>query len=86
MAAIHVRRLGNGVIRRLERRAGANNRSLEGEARHILAGAVADGAAARRASFLVLAARLRRQSEGRAQTPAGALIREDREHGHHAAR
>ena len=81
MAAIHVRRLGNGVIRRLERRAGANSRSLEGEARHILA-----GAAARRASFLVPAARLRRQSEGRAQTPAGALIREDREHGHHAAR
>ena len=86
MAAIHVRRLGNDVIRRLERRAGANNRSLEGEARHILEGAVTDGAAARRASFLVLAARLRRQSEDRAQTPAEALIREDREHGHHAAR
>ena len=86
MAAIHVRHLGDDVVRRLQRRADANNRSLEGEARHILEGAAADGAAARRAPFLALAARLRRESEGRAQTPAEALIREDREHGHPAAR
>ena len=81
MAAIHVRHLGDDAVRRLQRRADANNRSLEGEARHIL-----EGAAAKRAPFLALAARLRRESEGRAQTPAEALIREDREHGHPAAR
>ena len=86
MAAIHVRRLDDDVVRRLKQRAGANNRSLEGEARHILESAAADSTAVKRASFQALAARLRRESEGRAQTPAEVLIREDREHGHRARR
>ncbi len=78
MATINVRRLDDGVVRRLKRRAGTNNRSLEGEARHILESAAEDCSAAKRAAFQVLAARLRRQNKGRAQTPAEVLIREDR--------
>ena len=82
MATISVRLLDERVLRRLKRRAALNNRSLEGEVRHILENAVADDMAARRASFLVLSDRLRRATEGRAHTPAEVLIREDRDHGH----
>ena len=82
VATINVRQLDDDVVRCLERRAFVNNRSLEGEVRHILEGAVADEMSARRASFLTLAAQLRRETEGRAQTPSEVLIREDREHGH----
>ena len=86
MATINVRQLDDGMVRRLKRRAADNNRSLEGEARHILEGAVEDDVSAKRASFLALAARLRRETEGRAQTPSEVLIREDREHGHRVIR
>ncbi len=82
MATISVRLLDERVLRRLKRRAALNNRSLEGEVRHILENAVAGDMAARRASFLVLSDRLRRATEGRAHTPAEVLIREDRDHGH----
>ncbi len=82
MATINVRRLDERVVQRLKRRAAANNRSLEGEVRHILENAVADDMAARRASFLALSDRLRRATEGRAHTPAEVLIREDRDRGH----
>ena len=78
MATINVRRLDDDVVLRLKRRAGTNNRSLEGEARHILEGAAEDCQAAKRAAFQALAARLRHRSEGRAHTPAEVLIREDR--------
>ena len=81
MATINVRRLDDGAFRRLELRAAGNNRSLEGEARHILEGAVKGEMSAKRASFPALAARLRRETEGRAQTPSEVLIREDREAG-----
>ena len=84
MATINVRQLDDDVVRCLKRRAAGNNRSLEGEVRHILEGAVEDGMSAKRASFLALAARLRRETEGRAQTPSEVLIREDRETGHRA--
>ena len=84
MATINVRRLDDGVVRRLKQRAGGNNRSLEGEARHILEGAVEGEMSAKRASFLALTARLRRRVEGRAQIPSEVLIREDRETGHRA--
>ena len=84
MATINVRRLDDGVVRRLKQRAARNNRSLEGEARHILEGAVEEETSAKRASFLALAARLRRETEGRRQTPSEILIREDRETGHRA--
>ena len=82
MAMINVRQLDDDVVRCLERRASDNNRSLEGEVRHILENAVEDDLPAKRASFPALAARLRRETEGHAQTPSEVLIREDRETGH----
>ena len=65
MATINVRRLDDGVVQRLKQRAAGNNRSLEGEARHILELAVEGDLLAKRASFLALTMRLRRRSEGR---------------------
>ena len=82
MATINVRQLDNSVVQSLKRRAAVNNRSLEGEVRYILERAVEDDMAAMRASFLELAAELRRMTEGRSQTPAEVLIREDRDRGH----
>ena len=82
MVTINVRRLDQDVVDRLKRRAALNNRSLEGEARHILQCAADDNMAAKRAAFLEASARLRRQTKGRKQTPAEVLIREDRDHGH----
>ena len=82
MATINVRQLDYDVLQRLKQRASLNNRSLEGEARHILECAAEDGMAARRAAFLEASDRLRRKTEGRKQTPAEVLIREDRDHGH----
>ena len=86
MATINVRQLDDEVVRRLKRRAARNKRSLEGEVRHILEGAVEDAMSEKRASFLRLATGLRRETEGRAQTPAEVLIREDREGGHRVIR
>ncbi len=86
MATINVRQLDDEVVGRLKQRAASNNRSLEGEVRHILEGAVEGGMSEKRASFLGLAARLRRETEGRAQTPSEVLIREDREGGHRVIR
>ena len=82
MATINVRQLDDDVVERLKRRAALNDRSLEGEARHILKNAAEDDMAAKRASFLAMADRLRRKTEGRRHTPAEVLIREDRDHGH----
>ena len=39
MATVNVRQLDDHVVQRLKRRAAANNRSLESEARHILSAA-----------------------------------------------
>ena len=86
MAAINVRQLDEEVVRRLKRRAAGNNRSLEGEVRHILEGAVQDDVSARRASFLALATRLQGETEGRPQTPSEILIRDDRDSGHRVIR
>ena len=86
IATINVRQLDDDVVRRLKRRAAGNNRSLEGEVRRILEGAVADDVSAKRAAFLALAARLKRETEGRAQTPSETLIRKDRESGHRVIR
>ena len=36
MATINVRQLDDDVVDRLKRRASSNNRSLEGEVRHVL--------------------------------------------------
>ena len=82
MVTINVRRLDEDVVDRLKRRASLNNRSLEGEARHILECAADDNMAAKRAAFLEASDRLREKTRGRKQTPAEALIREDRDRGH----
>ena len=82
MPTINVRRLDERVVERLKRRAALNNRSLEGEARHILECAAEDDMAAKRAAFLEAMDRLRPLTEGRKQTPAEVLIREDRDRGH----
>lgn len=82
MAVINVRQLDDDLVQRLKQRAAGNHRSLEGEVRHILEGAVGNDASARRASFLALAARLRSETEGRPQTPSEVLIREDRDNGY----
>ena len=82
MATINVRLLAEDVVRDLKARAARNNRSLEGEVRHILVDAVTDDLHVKRAAFLARTAALRSASEGRPQTPAELLIREDRDHGH----
>ena len=82
MATINVRQLDDDVVNRLKQRALLNNRSLEGEVRHILECAAADGVAAKRAAFLAASDRLRQMTRCRKQTPAEVLIREDRDHGH----
>ncbi len=82
MVTINLRRLDEDVVNRLKRRAELNNRSLEGEVRHILECAADDDMAAQRARFLEASDRLREKTRGRKQTPAEVLIREDRDHGH----
>lgn len=81
MATINVRLLDDDIVRDLKSRAARNNRSLEGEVRHILKGAVKDDMATRSANFLKCTAELRR-GMARLQTPSEDLIREDRDHGH----
>ena len=82
MVAINVRRLDDDVVDRLKQRASRNNRSLEGEAHHILESAADDGMAVKRAAFGETIKRLRPLTEGRKHTPAEVLIRENRDRGH----
>ncbi len=82
MATINVRQLDDDVVDRLKRRAALNNRSLEGEVRHVLECAADDDMAAKRATFGEAMKRLCPLTEGRKHTPAEVLIREDRDHGH----
>ena len=82
MVTINVRRLDEDVSDRLKRCASLNNRSLEGEARHILECTADDNMAAKRAAFLEASDRLRKRTKGRKQTPAEVLIRDDRDRGH----
>ncbi len=82
MATINVRQLDDDVVDRLKQRAALNNRSLEGEVRHVLECAADDDMAAKRAAFGEAMKRLRPLTEGRKHTPAEVLIREDRNHGH----
>ena len=81
MATVNVRLLADDVVRDLKLRAAHNNRSLEGEVRNILEGAVKNDMAAKCADFLKRTAELRREMS-RLQTPSEHLIREDRDHGH----
>ena len=82
MVTINVRHLDEDVVNRLKRHASLNNRSLEGEARHILECAADDDMAEKQAAFGEAMKRPRPLTEGRKLTPAEMLIREDRDHGH----
>ncbi len=82
MVTINVRRLDDDVVDRLKARASRNNRSLEGEVRHLLECAADDDMAAKRAAFAETIKRRRPLTEGRKHTPAEVLIREDRDRGH----
>lgn len=82
MATVNVRQLDEEVMQRLRLRAAGNNRSLEGEVRHILERASEDTVSAKSKSFLELSRRLRQMTKGRVQTPSERLIRDDRDRGH----
>ena len=59
MASINVRLVAVDIVRGLKLRAVRNNRSLEGEVRHILVDAVKDDLSASRTAFLARIAELR---------------------------
>ena len=82
MATINVRKLNDDVFHKLKQRAAANDRSLEGEVRHILARAVEDDdMTAKREAFMELAESLRGITSGKPQTPSEVLVREGRNSG-----
>lgn len=70
------------MVERLKRRAAENNRSLEGEVRHILEQAAEYGMSEKARRFGAMVNRLRAGTGGRPQTPSHVLIREDRDRGH----
>ena len=82
MPKIDVQRLDDNEVDSIKRHISRNIRSLEGEARHNLDCASDNDMAAKRAAFLQAAKRLRQRTRGRKQTPAEALILEDRDNGH----
>ena len=82
MATIKVRQVPEGVVRELKLRAACNNRSLEGEVRHILESAVRNDVATKRSAFHAQTAAFRSKLVGRQHTPAELLIRDDRDFGH----
>ncbi len=87
MASITVTGLTDEFVQRLERKAVANDRSLEEEARYILAREVEDDTGvdmmeAKREAFLRRARDLRKLTAERPQTPAEVLIRADRDSDH----
>ena len=82
MATIKVGQLPGGVARDLKLRAARNNRSLEGEVRHILESVVRNDLAAKRSAFHAQAAAFRSELAARQHTPAELLIRDDRDFGH----
>ena len=82
MATINVRQLDDDVVNRLKWRASLNNRSLEGEVRHILESVADDDMTTKRTAFLGASGLLRKKTRGRKQTLAETLVREDRDRGH----
>lgn len=73
---LHVRKLDDGLIARLKRRAARHGRSAEAEHREILRQALATD---EEPSFEKLAADLRKLTKRRKQTPSEVLLREGRE-------
>ncbi|MCY4277238.1 MAG: hypothetical protein OXE81_05310 [Gammaproteobacteria bacterium] len=72
---VQVRNLEDSLVIRLKRRAALNGRSAEAEHREILRQALS---AEVEPSFVELAARMRKITQGRQQTPAEELQREGR--------
>ena len=77
MGNLTIRNLDDGVIDRLKAQAKANQRSLEGEVRHVLTREVSDYL--RTAEFLERADALAATTSGMKQTDSTILIREDRD-------
>ncbi len=72
---LHVRNLDDELVARLKRRAARHGRSTEAEHREILRQALS---VEPEPSFDDLAAKLRKMSAGRKQTPSEILLREGR--------
>ena len=77
MGSLTIRDLDDGVIDRLKAQARANQRSLEGEVRHLLVREASEHL--RTAEFLERADALAATTSGRRQTDSAILIREDRD-------
>ncbi len=91
MASVHIRRLNDEVVARLKRQAAINNRSLEGEMRHILEQAVggAEDRAEKTRRFLESIRKLDAEIDWDSlppQTPSEVLIREARDAGYGPSR
>lgn len=83
MATITVRRLDESVVQRLKARAKINGRSLEGEVRQILGGAVDDDMDLKRRVFRARIEQLQKEITLKGpHTPSEVLIREDRDRNH----
>ena len=80
MASINVEKLDDNVVHDLTSRAARNNRSLEGEVRHILEDVVREDMTERWRAFLERTEALRRKTQGRILEPSDSLIRKDRDH------
>ncbi len=74
--SLQVRNLEDDLVIRLRRRAAHNGRSAEAEHREILRQALS---AEVEPSFIELAARMRKLTQGRRQTPSEDLQREGRQ-------
>ena len=77
MGNLTIRNLDDGVIDRLKARAKANQRSLEGEVRHMLAEQV--DRRSRMAGFRQRTQRLTSMTAGTPQTDSVTLLRVDRD-------
>jgi plasmid stability protein len=73
---LHVRKLDEGLIAKLKRRAARHGRSTEAEHREILRQALAADV---EPSFDTLAAELRKLTKRRKQTPSEVLLRAGRD-------
>ena len=86
MATIHITDLDDEVVEKLKDRSLLSQRSLEGEARHILEEAVDFRSEQERVerirAFRELSRKLREETKGTSQTPSEVLIRQDRDSGH----
>ena len=79
MASIEVKGLSEELVKRLEKRATANNRSLESEVLHILELATSQETRGKNNRFKERVQEIWQGIEPRPQTPAEDLIRLDRD-------